>query len=388
VPHVIPPVKKVRWVNAVFFVVTTLIGVLGTPFYIARFGLSTAEILIFIFFMLATGLSITMGYHRLYAHASYRANPIIQFLYLFFGAAAFEQSALKWAAQHRIHHQYVDTDEDPYSIKKGFWYAHIGWLIFWKHHVDYSIVKDLQASRMASHQHKHYGLWSVTAGIGLPVLLGALTGHALGAFIICVCLRITLVYHTTFFINSVCHMFGKATYDIYASARDHWFVAFLTYGEGYHNFHHRFPSDYRNGVRWYQWDPSKWFIALLSHLGLVRDLKRVSQFQVLHARVAAENKRISDRLTRQLANQLRCQKTLEAFHLQYEQLRKSLVGWELAVKEYSQLLQDRVARQSQEVRAAAYARKEQARLHFKEIHSRWTSLIKLSPLALEQLFAY
>src|SRR3989338_3286557 len=105
------------------------------------------------FFMAMTGLSVTVGYHRLFAHVSFKAHPLVRFLVLFFGAAAFEQSALKWAALHRTHHQYVDTEPDPYNIKVGFFYAHVGWIMFWKHGVDYQNVKDLQKSRLLMHQH-------------------------------------------------------------------------------------------------------------------------------------------------------------------------------------------------------------------------------------------
>ena len=128
----------------------------------------------------------------------------------------------------------------------------------------------------------------MTAGVLFPVFLGALTGHALGAFLLSVCARLTLVHHATFCINSVCHTFGKPTYDPNATARDHWFVALLTNGEGYHSFHHRFPCDYRNGVRWYQWDPSKWAIALMVKAGWVSDLKMADERSINRAWTAAK----------------------------------------------------------------------------------------------------
>jgi stearoyl-CoA desaturase (delta-9 desaturase) len=186
----------------------------------------------------------------------------------------------------------VDTEQDPYSIKKGFWYAHIGWMTLWTQWQDYSNVKDLLVNKLVRHQHDHYVAWGLVAGILLPLFLGALSGHLLGAFIFSVCVRLTLVYHATFCINSVCHAFGKATYDIHATARDHWLVALITNGEGYHNFHHRFPIDYRNGVRWYQWDPSKWMIAFLSSLGLVWDLRRTNPLCIQEAKNAADRERL------------------------------------------------------------------------------------------------
>ncbi len=266
--------KKYNWSTIAFFIVTTAGALIGAPIYFFYYGVSGLDLLLFLFFIVLTGMSITAGYHRLFAHASYKANSLVRFLILFFGAAAFEQSALTWCSTHRDHHRHSDTDLDPYGIKKGFLYAHIGWMLFWRHEPDFSNVKDLSKDRMLNHQHRYYPVWAFVAGALLPVGLGALSGHAVAALFLSVCVRVTLVHHATFCINSLSHTFGKATYDSHTTARDSWLVALLTNGEGYHNFHHSFPTDYRNGVRWYHWDPSKWAIAALAGLGLAWDLKR------------------------------------------------------------------------------------------------------------------
>ncbi len=284
-------VKKHNWPVIAFFAVTTAVAVAGAPLYIRRFGISLSEILLFSFFVAATSFAITAGYHRLYAHRAYKTGKLVQFLVLFFGAAAFEQSALTWCSGHRDHHRYVDTEKDPYSIKKGFWYAHIGWMTLWQQFPDYNNVKDLLRNKLVRHQYDHYVAWGAVAGILFPILLGAMTGHALGALIFSVCLRLTVVYHGTFCINSVCHTFGKRTYDNRSTARDHWLVALFTNGEGYHNFHHRFPTDYRNGVRWYQWDPSKWLITLLGRTGLAWELRSTEPVKISEAKAAADRER-------------------------------------------------------------------------------------------------
>lgn len=284
--------KKMNWPVIAFFAATTAGALVGAPLYASRFGVSLSEILLFFFYVAATGFAITVGYHRLYAHRTFKTNKAVEFLILFFGSAAFEQSALTWCSGHRDHHRYVDTDRDPYSIKKGFWYAHIGWMTLWQQWPDYRNVKDLMANRLVRHQHDHYVVWGFVSGILFPVLLGALTGHALGALVFSVCVRLTIVYHATFCINSVCHTFGKATYDIHATARDHWLVAFFTNGEGYHNFHHRFPTDYRNGVRWYQWDPSKWLIMLLAKTKLAWSLRKTDTVQIREAKAYADQQRM------------------------------------------------------------------------------------------------
>lgn len=376
--------QKFIWPNIIFFAITTVFAVAGCPLYIRRFGISVSEILLFVFYLMATGISITAGYHRFFSHATYKANPFIQFLFLFFGAAAFEQTALTWSSQHRDHHRFVDTDRDPYSIKKGFFYAHMGWLIFWEHDINYENVQDLRKNKLVMHQHVHYYLWAVTAGILTPLFFGALSGHFLGAFLFSVCLRLTVVYHSTFCINSICHMFGKATYDIYASAKDHWLVAFVTNGEGYHNFHHRFPSDYRNGVRWYQWDPSKWLIALMGRVKLAWDLKRISDYRILEARLAADNLRIRDSL-QQTVNTFGLHKAFEALKGRYDKLKQSLADWETVSNEYRMVLQEQMDRRSREIKAEALRKVSQARRRFKLMHERWLDLINHKPLDLKRI---
>ena len=147
---------KLIWRNILFFTFTTVTALIGCPLYIIHYGVSPSVIALTAFFMVATGMSITVGYHRLFSHVTYKAHPVVRFLLLFFGAAAFQQSALEWSSQHRDHHRYVDTDRDPYDIKKGFFYAHIGWLIFWEHVVDFDNAHDLAKDPIIQHQDKNY----------------------------------------------------------------------------------------------------------------------------------------------------------------------------------------------------------------------------------------
>ena len=376
------PVRKIIWVNLTFFIVTGLIGLIGTPIYASHYGVSSFEIAFTLFFVVATGMAITAGYHRLFSHATYQAHPVIQFLYLFFGAAAFEQSAMDWSAQHRDHHRYVDTDRDPYSIEKGFFYAHIGWLIFWKHHIPYENVPDLQKNPMVVHQHRNYYLWAIGSGIIFPVVVGAMAGHALGAFILTVCLRLAVVHHATFCINSVCHVFGKSTYDPHSSARDHWLVAFLTNGEGYHNFHHRFPSDYRNAIRWYQWDPSKWLIALLAKAGLAWNLKKVSKFRIWEARLAAENTVLCEQLKDSKKAQSSAPESFQAMlQDRYKRLAQGLKAWEKVSREYQELMAGHL-RPSRELLMQTLHNIKDAQRNFKSERRHWLRFIRTeSPMA-------
>ena len=285
------PEVRWRWVGIIFFIVIHFVALLGTPWYIMRYGVSPEEWALFITWFVCTSMAITVGYHRLFAHTTYKTNSLLRFLLLFFGAATFEQSALKWASQHRQHHEFTDTGQDPYNINKGFWYAHAGWILFWKHRVNYDNSPDLLQSKLVMSQHHLYTLWSLGAGIVIPQLIGFWIGHPLGAFIMAVNLRMVLVMHSAFFINSYAHMFGSRDFDGRISARDHWLGAILTNGEGYHNFHHKFPNDYRNGIRWYHWDPSKWMIFTLSKVGITRDLKRIPESRLkAYAESRAANK--------------------------------------------------------------------------------------------------
>lgn len=370
--------KKLNWMNLLFFLGLPIMTAVGVPWYAARGGISAFDWWLFFAFVIATGCSITVGYHRLFAHRSFQASRLVTFLSLFFGAAAFEQSALMWASQHRDHHRYVDTPLDPYNIKKGFWYAHIGWLLFWHQETDYSNVNDLATDPLISHQHRYYLVWAIVTGVLLPLAIGAATGHLLGALLLGVAGRLTFVHHSTFCINSVCHTFGNATYDIDATARDHWLVAFITNGEGYHNFHHRFASDYRNGVRWYQWDPSKWLIAGLSWLGLAKRLYRVSPQAILAARTAAEHQRIERALAKQPQGPILAA-ALEAVRERYSALKNALSDWERVERNYRRIRQT-VTEASRAYMEAVKVDMAQRRRAVTEARQRWVVFVNSNPL--------
>lgn len=273
-----------RWPSILFLVGISLIAILGCPTYLYFYDLAPQTIVLTLFMMIGSTLAITAGYHRLYAHSTYKARKFYHAIMLALGSATFQQSALKWASLHRTHHQFTDTDRDPYNIKKGFFYAHMGWIMFWLRGIDYDNVKDLKKDALVMHQHNHFQLWALGFGIAMPALIGALYGRVFETILFGVAGRMFIVFQSTFFINSFAHTFGTATYDKSISAKDNWLGAILTGGEGYHSFHHRFPNDYRNGIRWYQWDPTKWFIWALSHLGCTWDIRRTPAELILKSR--------------------------------------------------------------------------------------------------------
>jgi len=369
--------RKFKLFNAILFSALLLTTLIGLPWYALEVGISRAEWLLFWFYVLATGFSITLGYHRLFAHRSFQTNPVIVFLNLFFGAAALEESALQWSSLHRDHHQFVDTDQDPYNIKRGFWHAHIGWMLFWQTVPDYTNVKDLMKNPLVMHQHRNYGTWVLVSGILLPLIIGAATGHLLGAFLLSVAGRITLVHHSTWSINSICHTFGKSTYDIDATAKDHWLVAILTNGEGYHNFHHRFASDYRNGVRWYQWDPTKWAIAFLSWFGQTKKLYRTSPCHIYAAKAAAERTRVERALNRTQGEQTST--LIDLVQQQYGKLKNALADWETYDRQWQAARQNLSQKSNASLDALRLQLKERRQI-FDQTRREWLHLIKKNPL--------
>jgi stearoyl-CoA desaturase (delta-9 desaturase) len=284
-----PAENKLDIIPIIFLVLTPIIGVAGTAVYTAMHGFHLWMPLLALGMYLAVGLSICAGYHRFFSHKSYEARGAVQVLYAIFGAMAAQNSILQWSSSHRIHHQYVDRDWDPYNIKRGFWWAHILWIFYRHEKPDYeSNATDLLRNPVVLWQERWYKVILIVGGFGVPTLIGAMFGDPLAGLLWGGFLRLAVIHHTTFFVNSLAHWVGKRTYNSEVSARDNGIVALLTLGEGYHSFHHRFPSDFRNGIRWHDWDPAKWFIAALRGLGLASDLRSATPPQIEQARLQAE----------------------------------------------------------------------------------------------------
>lgn len=274
------------WRNIVLLGVVHVVALGGLALYLPFHGLTVGAAVIGVTLTSATIFSISAGYHRLFSHRSYEASPLLRFLLLAIGAGAFQNSALAWAVDHRRHHAKTDTASDPYSAGRGFWHAHIGWVL---RRADPDVeplpVRDLERDPLVRWQKRHYALIGVASGVALPVALGLLVGDVWGGFVLGGAVRLLVVYHATFSINSFAHMLGTQPYSGDNSARDSFVTALISMGEGYHNYHHSFPSDYRNGVRPYQFDPTKWVLAVLAVVRLAVNLRRAPEWAVLHARL-------------------------------------------------------------------------------------------------------
>lgn len=281
--------ERVDWINTIFLLMISLIAVIGAPIYIIMNGINGLEIGLFTFYAISTGISITLGYHRLFSHLSFKAKWPVKLYTLVFGACAFENSALNWCSDHRRHHKHTDHDDDPYDISKGFFWAHIGWILFKMNpKPPMDNVADLRKDPLVMWQYRWDKAIAVLVGLVLPAVIGYFHSGpmgALGGFLIVGVLRVFVVQQCTFFINSLCHTIGAQPYSTRCSARDSAIMALLTFGEGYHNYHHEFQHDYRNGVKPWNFDPTKWSIWVLSKLGLVSDLRRVPEHKILLAQM-------------------------------------------------------------------------------------------------------
>ncbi|HEX4872326.1 MAG TPA: fatty acid desaturase [Nevskiaceae bacterium] len=285
----------------ILFSLTTLLVLTVLPWYAWVADFSTAAWVFFVFIGISTAMSITGGYHRLWAHRAYEAHPLLKLFYMLFGAMALQNSILIWGSMHRVHHAHVDEeDQDPYSIRRGLWYAHMGWMVrnYPCHQVDFSNAKDLLADPIVSFQHRHYLGLALGMNIGFPLLIGSFFGDPWGFLLLGGLLRLVLNHHFTFFINSLAHYWGRRPYTTANSARDNDLIALFTFGEGYHNYHHLFQWDYRNGIRWWMFDPTKWLIALCARIGLASKLKRVPEFTIQRAMLERQFQKAREQLER------------------------------------------------------------------------------------------
>ncbi len=276
----------ISWTNTAFIVGTPILALIMLPLVIMHSGLTWADFAIWSFMIFTTGVALTVGYHRLFAHQTFETRSWVRALFLFFGAGCIENSALKWSSDHRYHHRFVDKDGDPYNITRGFFYAHMGW-IFFNDPPERTLANanDLASDPLVQWQHKHYLPLAIFVAFVIPTLLGALAGRPLAGFFWGGLFRVTFLQHMTFLTNSACHTFGQRPYSTKVTARDCWWLSFFTNGEGFHNFHHAFGNDFRNGVRWYNWDPSKWMICGMDQLGIARNLRRTPDAIILKARL-------------------------------------------------------------------------------------------------------
>jgi len=293
-----PPGFRINW-SAVLFIGAYHLALLVTlPLYLAHQTPSWGLIGATIFLWAATLMSITAGYHRLYAHRTYKLHPAVEAVLLFFGTMSVQGSVFQWAHDHRLHHRHVDSELDPYGTEKGFWHSHLLWMFKDRSEMNDRYLADLKKNRLLVLQDRYYGLWMVLSNLLAVLAVGWMTGDYVGAVVFAFLLRLFLAHHCTWFINSLAHMWGSKPYSTEHSAVNNFILALLTFGEGYHNYHHTFAGDYRNGVRWYQFDPPKYLIWFLSKIGLASDPQTVDPLMIKKKLVQADRKLLLDHLGR------------------------------------------------------------------------------------------
>jgi stearoyl-CoA desaturase (Delta-9 desaturase) len=289
--------KEFDWAMIIFLGSYHILLLILLPVYLLTkgvpgYGIILATIGLYIF----TGLGVSMGYHRLYAHKAYKINKFVEGVVVFFATLSLQGSILRWGYKHRLHHKYVDTDKDPYSIKKGFLYAHLLWMFEkQKEDLESDIVKDLRKNRLLMFQHKYNVSLMVMLNILSIIFFGFLFKDFLGSIVFVFLLRTFAVHHSTFFINSLAHTWGAKPYSKEQTAVNNWILAFLTFGEGYHNYHHTYPADYRNGVRWWQFDPTKLLVWGISKMSLAEDLVKVDKYGIKRKLITQDKKLILEK---------------------------------------------------------------------------------------------
>ena len=362
------PKPRIIWLNMLVFSLTFAIAAIGVPWLALTQGLHTGTLIAAVLATGFCGMSITAGYHRLWSHRAYEAHPAIRLLYALGGAFAVQNSILHWSSDHRVHHRHVDDNEqDPYSARRGFWYAHIGWMLreyqASRYH-DYRNVRDLQRDPIVVWQHRHYLMLVLLTNFGIPLAFGLLSGDLLGSLLLVGVLRQVVSHHVTFFINPLAHMWGRQPYSDANTAKDNPLVALLTYGEGYHNYHHAFQFDYRNAIRWWQFDPTKWLIRALSWVGLAHGLKTCPEERIQKAVLAQQWKRAEQRLQR-LPNGEELRLRLQR---EYEQVLQRLQDYAAARKAWLEARRKDINRQME---ASGLQRQ------YRELRALWRGQLRL-----------
>jgi fatty-acid desaturase len=227
-------------------------------------------------YWIAGGLGIGIGYHRLLTHRSFRAPKPVEYALALCGSLALQGGPIWWVMTHRIHHALADREGDPHSPRDGAWRSHMGWILR-----DYPLVHDLTlAPRYAADlSGDRFHVWltrlHLAPPLGMAVLLYAMGG--LPFLLWGTCVSITLAFHATWLVNSAAHMWGARRFDTGDDSRNSWWVALVTFGEGWHNNHHARPAAARHGHAWYEIDVNWWCIRLLGRMRLASGIRGVNR---------------------------------------------------------------------------------------------------------------
>jgi fatty-acid desaturase len=264
-----PPQKEV--VVIAWFIILHL-----SAFILPFFYSTKPAILVGFFLYIVTGcLGITLGYHRLLTHRSFKTPKWFERLLATCGVLAMQRGPLNWVAEHRMHHAGVDSDQDPHNARRGFWWSHLGWMLYKQPQFTNETRLRRFARDIAQDPYLMF-LEKDSVQIALQVILAGIL-YALGSipFLVWgIAVRLVLVYHFTWFVNSATHKWGSRRYESADLSKNCWWVAFLTFGEGWHNNHHAHQDVAPAAHRWYEWDPTWYIIWTLEKIGIATHVKR------------------------------------------------------------------------------------------------------------------
>jgi fatty-acid desaturase len=262
-----PDEQKMNWLTTLVLVVLH-VGAVAALFMFSWTNLAVTLFLLWF----CTGLGISMGYHRLHTHRSYQVPRWLEYLFAVCGALTFEGGPLFWVAVHRIHHQKSDQSGDPHSPRDGGWWAHVGWILVGERKHNNTRMMAKYAPDLARHRfYMWLNNWHWVPNVLLAAVLFAIGGVSMmlwGAF-----LRVVVGLHCTWLVNSATHMWGSRRFATRDDSRNNWWVALITFGEGWHNNHHAHPTSARHGLAWYELDVSWIQIRLLKLLGIARRIQ-------------------------------------------------------------------------------------------------------------------
>jgi fatty-acid desaturase len=277
----LPTRRLLNWPISIFMIVFHL-GALAALFMFSWRNLAVAVFL----YWLATGLGISLGYHRLHTHRSFVVPRPLEYFFALCGALTFEGGPISWVATHRVHHQNSDHDGDPHTPRDGKWWSHIGWLVLGESMHSNTRIMSKYAPDLARHR---FYVWLnnyhwVPSLILLPILM-ACGGWSMVMWGLC--FRVVFGLHATWLVNSATHLWGKRRFETRDDSRNNWWVALITFGEGWHNNHHAHPTSARHGLAWYEFDPSWLTLKVLRYFGIARAVRVAKLDTALVEREAA-----------------------------------------------------------------------------------------------------
>ncbi|MFO0587662.1 MAG: acyl-CoA desaturase [Polyangiaceae bacterium] len=258
------PNRQIHWVQSIPFFVFHLVAVVGAIWV----GFSWKLLLLAVAFYFIRMFGVTAGYHRYFSHRAYRTSRAFQFFLAVLAQTSAQKGAMWWASHHRLHHKRSDLPGDVHSVKlDGFWWAHVGWILSKEHeNTDMGRVNDLARFPELVWLNKHFLVPPTVLAVAM-FLIGGAPALMWGFFVSTV-----LLWHGTFTINSLTHVFGKRRYATTDESKNHWLLAIVTMGEGWHNNHHHYQRSANQGFFWWEWDPTYYILWALSKVGVVWDL--------------------------------------------------------------------------------------------------------------------